>query len=100
MSKIPIEPGRAVLSRAGRDAGRRFAVLRADENFAYIADGSLRKAEAPKKKKLRHVRATQEYFPSIAAILKDGGMPSNAEIRRLLAERSDDPEGGQFFGQE
>ncbi len=87
MNKIPIEPGRAVLSKAGRDAGRRFVVLRTDEPFAYVADGGLRKAEAPKKKKHRHLKALPECFSSIAEILKDGGLPSNADIRRCLADR-------------
>jgi len=88
MSKIPIEPGRAVLSKAGRDAGRRFVVLWADGAFAAIADGGLRKVEKPKKKKLRHLRATQGFFPSVAGILQGGGSPSNAEIRRCLTEQT------------
>lgn len=87
MNKISIEPGRVVLSTAGRDAGMRFVVLSADDTFARLADGGLRKAEAPKKKKRRHMRATQEFFPSIAEILKDGKLPSNAEIRRCLTDR-------------
>ena len=85
---IPIEPGRVVLSKAGRDTGRRFVVLAADDTYAAIADGDLRKAEKPKKKKLRHVRATQGFFPSIAGILEGGGLPTNAEIRGCLSEQS------------
>ena len=87
MNRLPIEPGRAVLSMAGRDAGRRFVALRVDETYAYVADGDLRKVETPKKKKRRHLRATPEFFPGIAEILKDGSLPSNAEIRRCLADR-------------
>ena len=87
MNKIPIEAGRAVLSMAGRDAGRQFVTLRVEENFAYIADGDLRKVEKPKKKKRMHLRALPEIFSSIAGIIEDGKMPSNAEIRRCLADR-------------
>lgn len=87
MDRIPIEPGRAVLSKAGRDAGRYFVVLQMDETYAYIADGSLRKVEALKKKKHRHLRSTKELFPNIVEILKNGNLPSNAEIRKCLANR-------------
>jgi len=87
MNRIPIEPGRVVLSKAGRDAGRPFVVLRVDGDFAFAADGDLRRVESPKKKKLRHLRPTQELFPSIPTILKDGKVPSNAEIRKLLSNR-------------
>jgi len=87
MNRIPIEPGRVVLSRAGRDEGRPFVVLRVEGEFAYTADGDLRRVESPKKKKLRHLRPTPELFTSVPAILKDGQVPSNAEIRKLLINR-------------
>lgn len=84
---IPLEPGRVVLSRAGRDAGRRFVVLRLDEAHVYVADGDLRKCETPKKKKHRHVRALPEQYPEIAATLAAGGCPANADVRKRLADR-------------
>lgn len=87
MDRIPIEPGRVVLSRAGRDAGRRFVVLRADGLYAYVADGDLRKAEAPKKKKYRHLRATPDFMQGIADAIAGGQSPSNAQIRNCLADR-------------
>ncbi|MCL1795685.1 MAG: KOW domain-containing RNA-binding protein [Clostridia bacterium] len=87
MNRIPIESGRVVWSKAGRDAGRPFIVLTADDTFAYTVDGELRCVESPKKKKLRHLRPTPLLFPSIPAILKDGKIPSNAEIRKLLSDR-------------
>lgn len=87
MERIPVEPGRVVLSKAGRDAGRRFVVLQADDTFAYVADGDLRKVESLKKKKHRHLRALPEFFSDIADIVRDGSLPSNAAIRRCLADR-------------
>jgi len=84
MRRIPIEPGRAVLSTAGRDEKRRMIVLTVEGEFAFVADGDLRKVESPKKKKKRHIKATPEYFSNIAEIIAEGKMPSNAEIRKLL----------------
>lgn len=79
-----MEPGRAVLSKAGRDAGRRLIVLAVDGEYVYAADGDLRKAESPKKKKSKHVKATIEFFPSIADTVREGKLPSDAEIRKHL----------------
>lgn len=87
MNKIPIEPGRVAMSKMGRDAGGRFVVLRVLDDFAWIADGCLRKSETPKRKKQKHLRATPEFFPSIAEMLQDGKIPSNAELRKRLADR-------------
>ena len=85
MSMIPLEAGRMVLSKAGRDAGRRFVVLRTDDTYAYVADGDLRKVESLKKKKHRHLRALPELDAGIASMVQEGKMPSNAEIRRCLS---------------
>ena len=53
MSAIPVEIGRVVVSRCGRDEGRRFLVVReVDADFVLIADGKTRKAEKLKKKRL------------------------------------------------
>jgi len=84
MRGIPIEPGRVVRSTAGRDAGRRLIVLSVEGEFVTAADGDLRKAESPKKKKMRHIKPTPEYFSMIAATIAEGKMPSNAEIRKYL----------------
>ena len=71
MQRIPIEPGRVVLSRQGRDAGRYFVILsQLDEQFVLMADGLTRKLDHPKKKKIKHVRAKpflldlNQSFPS------------------------------------
>ena len=51
-----------VCSKAGRDKGRFFAVLSLEDDFAYIADGDLRKLEKPKRKKLKHLAPTKTVF--------------------------------------
>lgn len=84
-----MEPGRAVLSKAGRDAGRRFIVVEVDDTFAYVADGDLRKVESLKKKKHRHLRPLPVFFQEIADMLGENRRPSNAEIRRCLASSID-----------
>ena len=57
MERLPIEIGRAVQSRQGRDAGRCFVILQVvDEQFVMMADGLTRKVDHPKKKKVKHLR--------------------------------------------
>jgi ribosomal protein L14E/L6E/L27E len=53
-----ITRGSIVKSSAGRDKDRFFVVLGVEGNFAEIADGSLRRAEKPKRKKLMHLKPT------------------------------------------
>ena len=53
---VEVTVGDLVVSRAGRDQGRPFVVLRAEEGFVYLVDGDLRKLDRPKKKKRMHVK--------------------------------------------
>ena len=54
--------GQAVLSKAGHDRGRWFAVVGLEQNFALIADGKSRKLDKPKRKKLMHLSAANTVF--------------------------------------
>ena len=50
--------GELVCSKAGRDAGRKFVVVGiVDNRHVLISDGSLRKIEKPKKKKIKHIES-------------------------------------------
>ena len=73
--------GDIVLSKAGRDKGNYFVVMSLDDVFAEICDGDLRKADKPKKKKLKHLKSTGAYSLDIKDKISDGakalpGLPS------------------------
>lgn len=56
-----IERGAIVRSKAGRDKFRYFVLIEViDESYCLIADGDLRKIEAPKKKKISHLAFTND----------------------------------------
>ena len=60
-----MEPGQVVFSKAGRDKGGAFVVLRCEGNYAYLADGRLRPLARPKKKKLMHIQPTNTVITEI-----------------------------------
>ena len=79
--------GQIVISRAGRDAGRKFAVVRViDDLYVEICDGDLRKVEKPKKKKIKHLNITDDMAEGLAEKLKSGDRITNAEIRKALVD--------------
>ncbi len=57
---MDIRSGRVVISSAGHDSGRRMVVTGADGGFVFVADGKERKLASPKKKNIKHVRATSD----------------------------------------
>lgn len=78
MSKPAIEPGRVVVSKQGRDAGGIFAIMKVlDADYVLIADGDLRKAQKPKRKKVKHLVTK----PFLIAVSPDMG---DSDIRKAL----------------
>ena len=56
---MEIMTGRVVISSAGHDKGRFMLVVGADGERILVADGKERKLDHPKKKNIRHIRATE-----------------------------------------
>ncbi|NLL19265.1 MAG: RNA-binding protein [Clostridia bacterium] len=103
---VELEPGQLVLSTAGRDQGRAFLVLGFEEThhgtFVYVADGKYRKVHRPKRKNIKHLKATKLKEQEISNRLKTGSAVSNAELKKAVAgllaiyqENSEAGEGGR-----
>lgn len=85
MIRFPLEPGRVVRSKAGRDLGRHMVVMRVEDGaYAYVADGDLRKLSSPKRKKIMHLHATPVLLSDIALRLEANKPVQDAEIRKAL----------------
>ena len=78
--------GQVVVSRAGRDTGRRFVVTKVvDELFVQVCDGDLRRIEKPKRKRIKHLEPTGEMVLALEEKLKSNARISNSDIRKALA---------------
>ncbi len=80
------EVGDIVLSLAGRDAGRMFFVIALEDGYALIADGKLRSASSPKRKKLKHLRTVALPQCKVAEKLRAGESVHSSELRKGMAE--------------
>lgn len=86
MNRIPIEPGRVVVSRAGRDEGRKFIVLREiDSDFVWVADGALRGVNRPKKKRRKHLQPTPVRIDEVCARMDADRPVQDHELRTWIS---------------
>ena len=83
---MEIKEGTVVYSKAGRDKGLMLVVLKTEPGYCYVADGELRRADKPKKKKLRHLQKTNYVSPSIEERLRSAQEVTNSQVRRALEE--------------
>ena len=89
MGIVSFEPGRVVLSRAGRDCGRLMIVLEAKDGLITVADGKERPLERPKRKNPRHLQKTG-YTVSLEALTnKKLKIALRAFSEHDIAEESD-----------
>lgn len=78
--------GRLVVSLAGRDKGSICVVtgLSDDKDYVFIADGRIRKVEAPKKKKLKHVSPV-DWIPEEQRRIAETRF-TNRSVREAVAQ--------------
>ncbi len=77
--------GAVALSLSGHDAGIYCIITELIGEYAYIADGRGRRADRPKRKKLKHLLITDHAVP--AEGIKDGKtVLTNREIRIFISE--------------
>ncbi len=70
--------GKIVVSLAGNDKDGLFAVLYSDSEYVYYANGRKRKAEKPKKKKIKHIKVVCESG------ITDISQATNGAIRKAV----------------
>ena len=83
---MEIQIGSVVRSKAGRDKGGLFIVIARDGEFAYLADGDRRRAESPKKKKLKHLQVSGKIAETVKNSIAAGDEVTNSQVRKALAE--------------
>ena len=80
MTREPLYEGEIVRSRAGRDRGRAFVIVKLlDEDYVLLVDGGLRTLERPKKKKRKHLLKASETRMELS------GTHCNADFRKFLS---------------
>ncbi len=94
---MDIYPAKLVLSKAGRDKNKYFAVIKIiDDNYILLCDGKGRSLEKPKIKKIKHVEDMNIDLHRIKEKLNEGKKITNSDIRKAikaaLAELGEDKE--------
>jgi len=88
LSTIPTL-GCFALSTQGRDKGSLYIIVKIiDHDFCLVADGRVRKMQNPKKKRVKHLKACQEFVSAaLLAKIADGTAVDNELHKALLAYR-------------
>ena len=85
MLEISLVPGLVVCSKAGRDSGRYFIVLEIlSPEYVLIADGLKHRLAHPKKKKVKHLKLTEDVLESIGRKLTEKRQVFDSEVRSAL----------------
>ncbi len=85
MERLPLDIGRVVKSRQGRDEGRYFVILQVvDDQFVMLCDGLTRKLDHLKKKKVKHLQP-KPLRMDVLSLLETNQL-KDSDIRKFLNE--------------
>jgi ribosomal protein L14E/L6E/L27E len=73
-----LKVGTVVISAAGHDKGNMFVAVKLEGDFAFIADGLIRKLEKPKRKRIKHLKITNTSLDMTKTL-------TDKELRRLFS---------------
>ncbi len=77
--------GSIVYSKAGRDRGKCYIIVRLDENgYAFVANGEEKTVADPKRKNIRHLDSSGERNQVIGDKLLEGKQVFDSEIKSAL----------------
>ena len=82
---MEIERAHLVEATAGREKGKIFYVMDAEGEYLFLADGKSRRVEAPKRKKLKHVRFIADTGDRVATKIRQSEKITNSELRKAIA---------------
>ena len=81
---LDLQIGDIVVSTMGRDKNSYFIVVEIEENYVYLVDGSIRKIDRPKKKKIKHIELTSFHEENIASKVINKHKITNQDIKKAL----------------
>lgn len=83
--------GRYVWSSAGRDKDQLFIIIDiVDDYHVLVADGNLRHANRPKKKKLKHLRVTDKTTEEISQTVIMRKKLTDADLQKAVQRYNDE----------
>ncbi len=71
---------------AGKEKGKYYVILHADNEYVYLSDGKRRKTQFPKKKKLKHVALVGHTDECIFKDCTLGNRITNNEVKRAIKD--------------
>ena len=75
---MKLEPGMLVKSKAGRDKGHIYVVVRTDGEYVYAADGEARTLRRMKPKNRKHLQAI--------LVMRFEGVPDDEALKNIIKE--------------
>ncbi len=85
---VKIERGMLAKSLSGHDRNRLYIIIRAEEEYVWLVDGSLRTLDKPKKKNIRHIQVIHRIPEVIKQALESKKPLQNEHIKQIIQSES------------
>lgn len=80
--------GMPAVSKAGHDTGKTYIVIRTDDEYVYLADGTIRTLDRLKKKRRKHIQINYQIPESLREAIETGHPLRDEQIKKAIKEFS------------
>ena len=81
---MELKKGMMAISKAGHDQNNWYVVLNVEGEYAFLVNGTTKKMDHPKKKKLKHLQPVLVISEILQDKLQTGKSWTNEEVKRAL----------------
>ena len=81
---MELKKGMMAISKAGHDQSNWYVVLGVEGEYAFLVNGTTKKMDNPKKKKLKHLQPVLSIPENLQEKLQTGKAWTNEEVKRAL----------------
>lgn len=85
---VRTETGMLAKSLAGHDRNRLYIIIRTEGEYVWLADGSCRTVERPKRKKKKHIQVVHRIPEPVKSVLEHGEPIQNEHIKQIIQSES------------
>lgn len=85
---VKIERGMLAKSLSGHDRNRLYIIIRVEEEYVWLVDGSSRTLEKPKKKNIRHIQAVRRIPEPVKQAFESKRPLQNEHIKQIIQSES------------
>ena len=76
--------GKLAISKSGHDKDHLYVIIKEESEYVYLADGTLKMVDHPKKKNKKHIQIIKQIPEEVASLISNRETYLDLEVKRAI----------------